>query len=177
MVVNLCLIDSGFEADMVYDFCAGNSEWALPSKGSSAVMYTHYKINKVNRPASRAHGMDLVLVDTGKYKDMIAGRMRKKNSEKGSWMVYAGCDMEYAEQVTAEHKVNGKKGGRTVQEWVQKHSHGANHYLDCEVYAMAAADILGVRYLQLDEEAAGEPSLESAPTPEEEWIKNHETWI
>ena len=79
--------------------------------------------------------MDLVVVDTGKYKDMIAGRMRKKPDEKGRWTVYAGCDREYAEQVTAEHKVNVKKGGRTTQEWVQKHSHGDNHYLDCEVYA------------------------------------------
>lgn len=177
VVVNLCLIDSGFEADMVYDFCAANSEWALPSKGSSAAMYTHYRISKVNKPTSRAYGMDLVVVDTGKYKDMIAGRMRKKLDEKGRWTVYAGCDMEYAEQVTAEHKVNVKKGGRTVPQWVQKHSHGDNHYLDCEVYALAAADILNVRYLQLDEEEAEGPAPDPAPALEEEWIKTHENWI
>ncbi len=175
MVVNLCLVDSGFEADMVYDFCAANSEWALPSKGASSPMYTHYRMSKVNKPTSRAYGMDLVVVDTGKYKDMIAGRMRKKLDEKGRWTVYAGCDREYAEQVTAEHKVNVKKGGRTIQEWVQKHSHGDNHYLDCEVYAMAAADILNVRFLQLEEEA--EKPAPADPAPEEEWIKAHENWI
>lgn len=31
--------------------------------------------------------------------------------------------------------------------WKQKHSHGDNHYLDCEVYAFAAAEIMGVREL------------------------------
>lgn len=177
MVVNLCLVDSGDQTDMVYDFCAANSEWALPSKGASTKMYTHYRRSKVNKPTSQAYGMDLILVDTGKYKDMIAGRMRKKIDEKGSWTVYAGCDREYAEQVTAEHKVNVKKGGRTVQEWVQKHSHGANHYLDCEVYAMAAADILDVRFLYLEDE--GEKPAESAPVPvpEEAWIQEHENWI
>ena len=133
----------------------------------------------VNKPASRAYGTELIVVDTGKYKDMIAGRMRKKLDEQGRWTVYAGCDREYAEQVTAEHKVNVKKGGRTVQEWVQKHSHGDNHYLDCEVYALAAADILNVRFLHLeDEEAAGNTAPpEPAPAPEEEWIKEHENWF
>lgn len=177
MVVNLCLIDSGYDTDAVYDFCSENSEWALPSKGSSTAMYTHYKMSKVNKPTSRAYGMDLVLVDTGKYKDMIAGRMRKKIEEKGSWTVYAGCDREYAEQVTAEHKVNVKKGGRTVQEWVQKHSHGDNHYLDCEVYAMCAADIMDVRFLYLEDEAEKPAGPVPAPTPEEDWIKAHENWI
>ena len=178
MVVNLALIDSGDQTDMVYDFCAANSEWALPSKGASTKMYTHYRMSKVNKPTSRAYGMDLVLVDTDKYKDMIAGRMRKKIDEKGSWTVYAGCDREYAEQVTAEHKVNIKKGGCTVQVWVQKHSHGDNHYLDCEVYAMAAADIMDVRFLYLEDEtekpAAGP---DPAPAPEETWIQEYENWI
>lgn len=176
MVVNLCLIDSGYEADMVYDFCAANSEWALPSKGASSSMYTHYRMSKVNKPTSRAYGMDLVVVDTGKYKDMIASRMRKRPEEKGRWTVYAGCDREYAEQVTAEHKVNVKRGGRTTQEWVQKHSHGDNHYLDCEVYAMAAADILNVRFLHLEDETE-KPPPEPASAPEEVWIKEHENWI
>ncbi len=177
MIVSLALIDSGDNTDLVYDFCASNSEWAMPSKGNSGSMYTHYRISKVNKATSRAYGMDLVLIDTGKYKDMIAGRMRKKIEEKGSWTVYAGCDREYAEQVTAEHKVHVKRGSRTIQEWVQKHSHGANHYLDCEVYAMAAADMMDVRYLYLDDEPAERPGAEPAPAPEEEWIHANENWI
>lgn len=179
MVVALALIDSGYNADIVYDFCVSNSDWALPSKGSSNPMLSHYKMSTVNKTDSRAFGMNLVLVDTGKYKDMIAGRMKKKNGS-GSWMVYAGCDREYAEQVTAEHKVNVKMGnGKVKQEWQLKTSHADNHYLDCEVYALAAADALGVRSLYLND-VKEEPQVkqEKQYAPEESWISQHEgNWV
>lgn len=179
MVVALALIDSGYNADLVYDFCVSNSDWALPSKGSSNPMLSHYKMSIVNKTDSRAFGMNLVLVDTGKYKDMIAGRMKKKNGS-GSWMVYAGCDREYAEQVTAEHKVNVKMGnGKVKQEWQLKTSHADNHYLDCEVYALAAADALGVRSLYLND-VKEEPQVkqEKQYAPEESWISQHEgNWV
>lgn len=174
-VVNLAYIDSGYETDKVYDFCANNSDWALPAKGSSNPMQSHYKFSTVNKTSSNAHGMNLVIVDGDKYKDMIAARMRRPNGN-GSWMVYRGCDKEYAEQVTAEHKVNVKNGKKTVVKWVQKTSHADNHYLDAEVYAMAAADALGVRTLHL--EAVEEPeAVKEENMPEENWIQQNESWI
>lgn len=178
IIVSLCLIDSGYDADSTYDFCANNSDWALPVKGSSNPMLSHFKMSKINKPDSRAHGMNLVLVDGDKYKDMIAARMMKDNG-RGAWMVYDGCDMEYAEQVTAEHKVNVKTGNRTVQRWVPKKSHIDNHYLDAEVYDMAAADILGVRTIHLEEEIAQQPQQKEPEqhTPEETWINTNENWI
>ena len=87
--------------------------------------------------------------------------------------------MDYAEQVTAEHKVNVKVGSRTVQRWKQKSSHAANHFLDCEVYALAAADIREVRFMHLENEVPkedGQKPKEDTP-PEEAWIKTNEGWI
>ena len=176
MVVNLCLIDSGDQTDIVYDFCALHSDYALPVKGSSHAQLSHYKLSMVNKTDSRAYGMQLVLVDGGRYKDMIAGRMQRPNG-KGSWMVYSGCDMEYATQVTAEHKVNVKTPGGTKQVWQKKRSHADNHYLDAEVYALAAADVMGVRTLHLVEEQQVKPAREEPETPEEQWIKANENWI
>jgi phage terminase large subunit GpA-like protein len=179
LVVALCLIDSGYDADSTYDFCANNSDWALPVKGSSNPMMSHFKLSKINKPDSKAYGMNLVLVDGDKYKDMIAARMKKDNGS-GSWMVYDGCDREYAEQVTAEHKVSIKtQGGRSTQRWVPKRSHADNHYLDCEVYAFASADILGVRSMHLDEEhEQSKPQQKNEPdTPEETWIRANENWV
>lgn len=180
MLVSLCLIDSGDQTDMVYDFCTYHSDYALPVKGSSHAQLSHYKLSKVNKEGSSAYGMTLVLVDGGKYKDMIAGRMRKPNG-KGSWMVYDGCDYEYATQVTAEHKVNVKSNGTVKQVWQLKHSHGDNHYLDTEVYAMAAADVLGVRTMHLTNDQTvpnrREEMQEEPPAPEEQWIRKHENWI
>ena len=90
-------------------------------------------------------------------------------------MVYKDCDLEYAEQVTAEHKVNIKNvNGRSKTKWVPKYSHADNHYLDCEVYAFAAADLLNIRYLRPEE-------AEKKPVPieeeAEEWIKSNENWM
>ena len=181
VIVSLCLIDSGYDADSTYDFCATNSEWAMPVKGASNPMMSHFKTSKINKVDSKAYGMNLVLVDGDKYKDMIASRMRKDNG-KGAWMVYEGCDREYAEQVTSEHKVNEKSGSRIVQRWRPKHSHIDNHYLDCEVYSLAAADILGVRMLHLQVEAERKEQLqrqqeERQETPEENWIRANEQWV
>ena len=180
-IVSLCLIDSGYDADSTYDFCADNSDWAVPVKGASNPMINHYKISKINKTDSKAYGMSLVIVDTGKYKDMIASRMRKKNG-RGSWMVYKGCDREYAEQVTAEHKINVKtNNGKVKQEWHLKSSHADNHYFDCEVYCMAAADILGIRTAHLNDEVGEQqqqqPVQNSPPTHEETWIQKNESWL
>lgn len=174
MIVNLCLVDSGDQTDMVYDFCATHSDYALPVKGSSHAQLSNYKLSKVNRPDSKAMGITLVLVDGGAYKDMIAGRMQRPNG-RGSWMVYKGCDMEYATQVTAEHKVSVKRGNTTKQVWQTKTNHADNHYLDTEVYNAAAADILGVRQLHLmNEEDVTVPEYKP---PEEQWIEKNENWL
>lgn len=181
-LVDLCLIDSGDQTDEVYDFAAMNSEWCLPSKGTST-MLSFYKLSSVNKTSSKAYGMTLALVDGGKYKDMIAGRMKRENGT-GSWMVFDGIDLEYCTQVTAEHKITEKGGGGKLRtRWVQKTSHADNHYLDCEVYGMAAADILGVRSLFLQDNnpapVARDPVVNSPPQRQEEnqWIKQEDSWI
>lgn len=176
-MVGLCLIDSGDQTDEVYAFCADHSDWALPCKGT-ADQLGYYKISTVNRTGSKAYGMQLVLVDGGKYKDMIAARMRRENGEK-SWMVYKECDREYAEQVTAEHKIIERDGkGREKSVWRKKTSKADNHYLDCEVYCLCAADLLNVRTLHLQnrEEPAAAPKEEPA-MPEDGWLKTGGDWF
>ena len=176
LVVSLALMDSGDQTDEVYDFCLLNSDWVLPSKGTST-MLSNYRLSTINKAGSNANGMTLVLVDGGKYKDMIAARMRKPNG-RGSWMVYKDCDLDYAEQVTAEHKVTERVNGKVVQKWVPKTTHADNHYLDCEVYAAAAADMQGVRSLYLQSQEPEKPKKpEPAPTPEENWIRQNESWV
>lgn len=176
MMVTLCGIDSGDQTDDVYDFCAMNSEWAIPVKGVASG-YSHFKISTVNRATSKAHGTRLLLVDGGKYKDMIASRMRKENGT-GSWMIHKDCDREYAEQVTAEHKVSTKSsGGRFIQQWVPKTSHADNHYLDTEVYAFAAADVMGVRNLYLWQEEPEEQSVKTEERINNKSMEYNSTWL
>lgn len=178
MLVNLALIDSGDQTDFVYQFCLYNSDWALPCKGVPP-MQANYRISTINKAGSKANGMRLVLVDGGKYKDMIAARMRRSNGT-GAWMVHKDTGLDYAEQVTAEQKIAQKSGGKSVLRWVLKTSHANNHYLDAEVYAAAAADILNVRSLleEVPEAPMGHPVQEPPGTePEKEWIERNENWI
>ena len=98
----------------------------------------------------------------------------------GSFQVFDGVDQEYCEQVTSEHKVFERKNGVESWVWQKKTSDAQNHYLDCEVYAAAAADMQGVRslYLQSQEpEKPKKPKPEPAPTPEESWIRQNESWV
>lgn len=176
LLPQMALIDSGDQTDDVYDFCLKNSDWAKPCKGTAARL-SHYTISKINKEGP-AYGMTLILVDGGKYKDSIANGIKKENG-LGAWMIYKECDMEYAKQITAEHKVNIRgKNGRVTQVWKQKHSHGDNHYLDAEVYAYAAADMLGVRSLYLQNtETVTEEVPDKRNAEEESWIGNHEDWL
>ena len=78
--------------------------------------------------------------------------------------------------------MNVKMGnGKVKQEWQQKTSHADNHYLDCEVYATAVADILGVRTLHLNEIQENEQPKKQETTqytPEEHWISQNEgSWV
>lgn len=185
MLVSLALIDSGDQTDEVYEFCLMNTDWALPCKGASKELQGHYRLSTVDKAGSSANGMTLVLVDGGKYKDMIAARMRRENG-KGSWMVYQGCDLDYAEQVTAEHKIIERAGGKETLKWTKKETHAANHYLDCEVYAAAAAELQGVRSLfaqsqpERKAQETAKPSTQKPPetqAQEEAWIKGNDNWV
>ncbi|MBC5712407.1 phage terminase large subunit family protein [Hungatella sp. L12] len=179
LIVNLALIDSGYQPDATYDFCIDNSEWAAPCKGASNPMRDRYKISKVDKTDSKAYGMQLVIIDGDQYKDSIASRMKRENGT-GSWMVYNGCDSEYAKQVTSEHKIMEKSAnGTRKMKWVVKHSHADNHYLDCEVYAMAAAEIRGVRSLHLRDSGTDDiaPKKEGNYNPEENWIQKQDDWL
>ena len=67
--------------------------------------------------------------------------------------------------VTAEHKVIHRVRGHLVSQWEPKVTGGDNHYLDAEVYAACAADLLGMRsiYVRTQEAAREEPEPAQKP--------------
>lgn len=171
MLVNLCLIDSGDQTDKVYDYCAIHREWAAPSKGSSGTIHSRYRMSSIDREGSRANGMQLVIIDTNLYKDAIYGRILAS----GGFQIYDNCEEDYIVQVTAEQKVTERRNGRKVSVWRPKTSHADNHYLDCEVYCAAAADIAGFRALTRDAargESVQEESRQNTERPADEWTSS-----
>lgn len=165
-VVSLCGIDSGDgeTIDDVYQFCVQNAEWAIPVKGASGRMYGWYKLSKIDRAGSSAHGHQLLIVDTSKYKDMIASRYQRENGN-GSFMVYQDVDKEYASQLTSEYKITDSGV------WEKKGSHRDNHYLDADVYSTAVADLLGARSMHLDQVPQEQQPVAPQIPQQNDWIR------
>ena len=110
---------------------------------------------------------------------MISARIKRPNGI-GSWMVYQGCDRNYAEQICAEEKILMIKNGKETEEWQKKSAHIDNHYLDCEVYAALAADLLNVRYLSkeaVEAEQKQETQKKQAAQPASNWLSNGKGWF
>ena len=144
--VNLCAIDSGYNTEDVYDFCLISGGWAVPVKGASTQKVGRFTRSSIDAVGKQYHGQALYVVNGDSYKDLIASRVRRPLGQ-GAWMVFNGCDIDYAEQITSEHKIVTIKNNRRIESWVPKTAHAQNHYLDAEVYAGVAADLLQVRYL------------------------------
>lgn len=167
--VDLFAVDSGHKTDEVYNFCLQNQGLAVPVKGSSRQLQTFYNISKIEKEGSQAYGQALYIIDTGKYKDRIFGRLHKPNGE-GSFMVFYGVGDDYVNQISAEEKI---KDGNMFK-WVKKTGGADNHYLDTEVYSFLAADLLDVRYLTAENKSFQDPIL---PKPNNNWLNNTKGWL
>jgi phage terminase large subunit GpA-like protein len=177
--VNLCGIDSGYNADETYDFCVKNSEWAVAIKGSSIEIPSKYRLTKIDREEKGLFGISLYLVYGHYYKDFISSRIARKPEDPGGWFVHLDCDLDYAEQITAEEKVMIKRGGKEIDVWQKKTAHADNHYLDAEVYAAFAADRLNIRYARFEPIQAEKQEPQHPPQPAAKpnsWIKGG-SWL
>ncbi|MGN0164354.1 MAG: terminase gpA endonuclease subunit [Candidatus Ornithomonoglobus sp.] len=152
--VSLSCIDSGDQTDKVYTYTY-YTPYTVPVKGTAENL-NHYRVSTINKVDKVYNGMQLILVDGGKYKDLIATGLQNPPGY-GSCMVHANCDLDYARQLTSEHKVYKN---RNKTEWQPKAAGIDNHYLDCRVYAMCAADIRGWKTLLTPEQAAAEAANE-----------------
>ena len=140
-------------------------------------MRDEYKISKVDKRDSRLTVCRLLL-DGGQYKIPLRPGCGAKTETAHGWYT-KDCDLEYAKQVTSDIRwQNEKNGKRGTMVWKQKHSHGDNHYLDCEVYAFAAAEIMGVRTLHTQTESAEKQQKKQKKLhSEESWIETNEDWM
>ena len=157
-VVNIALIDSGgHNTALVYDFCRFYPQ-ALATKGSShRSMVQPFRFSKVdvypgtNKPIPG--GVQLLIVNTIYYKDMLALKLQIAPGDPGAFHVHSEIGEDYAKQMVSEVK--------DEQTGLWKCPSGKdNHYWDCEVLNLVAADILGVRYEQRrDEEKKQEEEI------------------
>lgn len=175
-IINLCLVDSGYNAHEVYDFCARNAECCLPSKGASANQKSPFIISQIDK--SGYQGLDLAMVDTVYYKDLIFSRMQRPPLSPGSWSVYQGIGRDYADQICSEQKkqiVRKGPGRKYTYEPVSEHV--KNHLLDCEVYAACAAEIRGIRHMYVDHPQPAKKQKGEEQKKQDNWIPDREGWF
>jgi phage terminase large subunit GpA-like protein len=155
MQVHLAFIDSGDRTDEVYEYCSTRPGLVFPCKGSS-VRLQRAPITESKVEQDDFSGMRLFILDGHYYKSFIAGRLKKETDSPGSFNVYDSEDeigwlRLYAEQLCSEQLVKViDSRGRESDEWRPVTSHAANHLLDAECYAIAAAERANVRYLRED---------------------------
>lgn len=156
-------IDTGYRTEEVYDYCWQHQGRAFPVKGSSTPMPQYIKLNNIEPKTAGKLALMLVIVNTDMYKNEIAVRLENPLG-RGSWMLNADCDTEFAEHITSEHRIVDDKGR---ERWEKKTSAKQNHWWDCCVYAHAVADLVNVRALQdiivVDETVAVEDSETALP--------------
>lgn len=181
-LVNLALLDSGYRTDEVYQFASAFPEVCRPCKGASVAQKAPIVVSSIDR--GRYGSLGLAVVDTVYFKNFISGRLKLPSDGPGAWTVFEGCPPEYAAHICSERLVEhqDRKTGKWVQEWRPTASHPLNHLWDCAVYSAAAAELLGVRYLQAQEEGAQpeerlrEPEAmpgtrrPEAPAPRRPWV-------
>lgn len=80
-------------------------------------------------------GLELRLLDTAQYKELIHWRMERPENESQRFLLHVDTGMDYARQLLAEEKARNLKG-----KIYWKPVHKNNHLLDCEVIAASCAD-------------------------------------
>lgn len=111
-------------------------------KGSSRTMATKLRVGKPieKTPSGKSlgKGVRIVQVNTEAIKDALSWQINATANgdiDNGLFLIPTDVDEAYIKQLTAEEKRINKRG---EAEWVPIRKD--NHYLDCEVYAHAAAD-------------------------------------
>lgn len=173
--VNLACIDSGYNTDEVYAFCAQHMDVAIPTKGSAVALRSRYQVTVLDK--GKGFGLRLYTFDPNQMKNFVASRMPIDPGSAGSWNVYRDIDREYADQICAEQRVEKKdKKGRIMTVWEKISSHAANHLLDCETNNSLAAEILGVRYLMEAKPQTSAVQNEKKPD-EKDWLGLDDNWL
>jgi len=158
--VQLTLQDSGgHRTGDVYMFCAGNPGiMAAKGERTMAQRYSFTDLEFLPGTRKRLPGAPkLVRINTTLYKDALDAKLRIVPGDPGGVHLYNGGDgkqnslADFAAQMCAE--VKDEQTGY----WAQVASR-ANHYWDCAVLALCAADVLRVSSWQKPPERKQAPA-------------------
>ena len=181
--VYMSCVDSGYRTDEVYAFTRKWHDRTKAIKGMEEIpggrFYRASKIDINSRTGSTIkRGLVLWSLNVSQYKDKLNRLITSKDPKK--WHIFRNPDSDYLEQITSEHKVliRNRNTGRTKEVWQKKKDALANHYLDAEVYALAAADIIRALNIRKDESVKVHKKIVQDEHSRHDWIRKREgRWI
>jgi len=144
--VMLTCIDARYRTEEAYAFCSRHLVRTAPVHGKSDTrgMLTMYSRHRVDTVKHRLPG-DLLLerfdLNTGLLKDKIKRLQGDGRTENCMWHIPTSAPKDYCSQIFAEEKVRTWNKGVPEEVWRPKPGQPQNHFLDCEVYGMAAASL------------------------------------
>lgn len=161
--------------DKVYRFVETDPKRIIPTKGFPSYKRAKKPISEsqITAKGARAKHFKQVLlriVDTQYFKDLLFAKIW----DGADWEENSSIDVDYGKQMTAERKVMTKTKSGLLKLWKQT-SHGSdNHFWDCAVLQIAAADYLKV-HLSAPLESLHEERLRLAKMRQAQGIKLEET--
>ncbi|MFA5156447.1 MAG: terminase gpA endonuclease subunit [Candidatus Omnitrophota bacterium] len=183
--VYMSCIDSGFKTDEVYQFCRRWSDKTKAIKGVEDISGGRfYRANKIDinsrTGAVIPQGLVLWHLNVNQYKDKLNRLVHSKDPVK--WHIFRNPSDDYLNQFASEHKVlhRNRTTGKAKEVWEKKKEAAANHFLDAEVYALAAADIIRALNMRKDETTAKvyQPKAEPFLHSRAGWLQKRERpWL
>jgi len=165
-VVQLTGIDAmGSRTKEVYD-------WARRHTGK---VYALQGVPRMNKPVEFSNidyypgskipipgGLKLMKVLVGFFKNDLAAKLAISPDDPGAFRLHKDTTEDYARQMTAEYYDDKDQMWKCPEK-------KANHFWDCEVYCLAVAYVLGVKYWPKPEEVSKPKPAQDASGPAN-WI-------
>jgi len=150
--VSLTLVDAGYNAATVYEFCAQWESGVLPVKGEAGKQGA--RLPHEFRSFVSSQGTTAFHINVDFYKDMLASNLRRKWDGSGTmplghWSAPAKISDEHLRELTREYKgvkIDKKTNRRVGWTWIRP-SGAANELWDLSVYARAGLAIVATSVL------------------------------
>lgn len=166
--VRLACLDSGWQTDDVYAFCTRHPDRARPVKGHREgrlaggvpMVPTRVRRDWIGRTTWE---LTLWNLNVTYFQDKLAALINAPLGGPRSFALHAAPSADYIKHMLNEQKLLVRDKKRRTVSYVWKEI-GPQHLRDAEVYALAAADMLGVWSLR--DEAAAARASGAAPEPD-----------
>lgn len=166
--VRMAAIDSGYRTSEVYNFCRQLPELTRPIKGHDVLQGAPFYKNTVTKNHATGNvipsGMQLMHIDRNFYMDKLSRLVNSQPGDLSQWHICHPIDPRYLRHMVSHRKVtkiNHVTGART-HKWQEVGPGVQDHFLDCEVYATAAADFL--RLPEFLSQEQDEMKIQTKPT-------------